>query len=80
MALNANKQTMEELQAEEQAAFRPGRGTVDQIFNCHILIEKHLQYQWDLYLNFIGFKKTFNKDWQEGLWHVKHQSHLVQVI
>jgi len=34
---------VEELPVEEQAGFRPGRSTVQQIFNCRVIIEKHLQ-------------------------------------
>ena len=32
----------EEPLAEEQAGFRPGRSTVEQIFNCQVIIKKHL--------------------------------------
>ena len=55
---------------QEQAGFRSGRSTVEQIFNCRIMIEKHLQHQRDLYHNFIGFKKAFDRVWHDGLWHV----------
>ena len=68
--LNRLKTQAEEILAEEQAGFRAGRSTVEQIFNCRILIEKHLQHQKDLYHNFIDFKKAFDRVWHEGLWHV----------
>ena len=58
----------EEVLSEEQAGFRKGRSTTDQIFNCRHLIEKHLESQNDLYNNFIDFKKAFNRVWHEGLW------------
>ena len=38
-----------ELLAEEQTCFRPGRTTVEQIFNSRVIIEKHLQHQRDLF-------------------------------
>ena len=33
----------EELLAEEQEGFKPGRSTVEQIFNSRVIVEKHLQ-------------------------------------
>ena len=59
----------EEHLAEEQAGFRPGRSTVEQIFNCRIMLEKHLQHQKELFHNFIDFKKAFDRVWHDGLWH-----------
>ena len=35
----------EEITAEEQAGFRAGRSTTEQIFNLRILCEKYLQHQ-----------------------------------
>ena len=46
--------------AEEQAGFRAGRSTTEQIFNLRILCEKYLQHQQDLYHVFIDFKKVFD--------------------
>ena len=46
--LNHLKSKAEELLSEEQAGFRAGQSTVEQIFNCRVLIEKHLQHQRDL--------------------------------
>ena len=43
----------EELLVEEQAGFRPGRSTVEQIFNSRVIIERHLQRQHDLLHNLI---------------------------
>ena len=60
----------EELLAEEQAGFRPGRSTVEQIFNSRVIIEKHLQHQRDQLHNFIDFKKIFDRVWHAGLWQV----------
>uniref|UniRef100_A0A3B1JXQ2 ribonuclease H n=1 Tax=Astyanax mexicanus TaxID=7994 RepID=A0A3B1JXQ2_ASTMX len=60
----------EEILAEEQAGFRKGRSTVEQVFNCRVLIEKHIAHQKELYHNFIDFKKAFDRVWHEGLWQV----------
>ncbi|GFR75435.1 endonuclease-reverse transcriptase, partial [Elysia marginata] len=68
--INILKPKAEEILAEEQDGFRAGRSTVEQIFNCRILIEKHMQHQRDLFHNFIDFKKAFDKVWHDGLWHV----------
>ena len=68
--LNRLKAKSEEILAEEQAGFRKGRSTVEQIFNCRLLIEKYIQHQQSLFHNFIDFKKAFDRVWHEGLWHV----------
>ncbi|KAK2154599.1 hypothetical protein NP493_2167g00018 [Ridgeia piscesae] len=54
--------------AEEQAGFRPGRSTTEQIFNLRILCEKYLQHQQDLYHVFVDFKKAFDRVWHAALW------------
>ena len=54
--------------AEEQAGFRAGRSTTEQIFNLRILRKKYLQHQQDLYHVFIDFKKAFDSDWHAALW------------
>ena len=59
--LNRLKPQAEKIIAEEQAAFRPGRSTTEQIFNLRILCEKYLQHQQDLYHVFIDFKKAFDR-------------------
>ena len=54
------KPQAEKIIAEEQAGFRGGRSTTEQIFNLRILCEKYLQHQQNLYHVFIDFKKTFD--------------------
>ena len=60
----------EEILADEQAGFRKNRSTTEQILNCRILMEKHMDQQRQVYRNFIDFKKSFDIVWHEGLWHV----------
>ena len=55
-------------QAEEQAGFRAGRSTTEQIYNLRILCEKYLQHQQNLYHVFIDYKKAFDSVWHEALW------------
>ena len=67
------KSTIEMQMAEEQAGFRPGRGTIEQIFSLRLITEKYLALQEkELYLIFIDFKKAFDRVWHQGLWRVLH--------
>ena len=59
--LNRLKPQVEKITAEEQAGFRAGGSTTEQIFNLRILCEKYLQHQQDLYHVFIDFKKAFDR-------------------
>ena len=54
--------------AEEQAGFRGGRSTTEQIFNRRILCEKHPQHQQDLHHVFVDFKKALDRVWHAVLW------------
>ena len=68
MILNRLKPQVEKIIAEEQAGFRAGRNTTEQIFNLRILCEKYLQHQQDLYHVFIDLKKAFDRVWHAALW------------
>ena len=59
--LNRLKPQAEKIIAEEQAGFRAGRSTTEQIFNLRIVCEKYLQHQQDLYRVFIDFKMAFDR-------------------
>ncbi|GFS04188.1 endonuclease-reverse transcriptase [Elysia marginata] len=67
VVLNSLKHEAEKIIADEQAGFRPGRSTVEQIFNVRILMEKYLHQQQKLHRVFIKFKKAFDKVWHEAL-------------
>ena len=66
--LNRLKSQAENIIAEEQAGFRAGHSTTEQICNLRILCEKYLQHQEDLYHVFIDFKKAFDRVWHAALW------------
>ena len=66
--LNRLQPQTEKIIAEEQAGFRAGRSTTEQIFNLKILCEKYMQHQQNLYHVFIDFKKAFDRVWHEALW------------
>ena len=68
ITLNRLKPQAEKIIAEEQAGFRAGRSTTEQIFNLLILCEKYLQHQQDLCHVFIDFKKAFDRVWYVALW------------
>ena len=65
--LNRLKPQAEEIIAEEQAGFRTGRSTTEQIFNLRIICEKYIQQQQDLYHVYIDFKKAFDRVWHAAL-------------
>ena len=66
--LNRLKPQAEKIIAEEQAGFRAGRSTTEQIFNLRILCVKYLQHQQDLYNVFIDLKMAFDRVWHAALW------------
>ena len=66
--LNTLRPQAEEIIAEEQAWFRAGRSTTEQILSLRILCEKYLQHQQNLYRVFMDFKKAFDRVWQSALW------------
>ena len=66
--LNRLKPQAEEIITDEQAGFRAGMSTTEQIFNLRIFCEKYFQHQQDLYHVFIDFRKSFDKVWYAALW------------
>ena len=66
--LNRLQPQAEEIIAVEQAGFRAGRNTTEQIFNLGILGGTYLQHQQNIYHVFIDFKKAFARVWHEALW------------
>ena len=65
--LNRLKPQAEEI-IKEQAGFRAGRNTTEQIFHLRTLCEKYLQHQQNLYHVFMDSKKAFNRVWHAALW------------
>jgi Reverse transcriptase (RNA-dependent DNA polymerase)/Endonuclease-reverse transcriptase len=57
--------------SEEQAGFRPGRSTVEQIFVWRQLAERYMEVQNGELVNvFIDFKKAFDRVWHTGMFKV----------
>ena len=53
---------------ESQAAYQPGRGTVEQIFALSQIIEKSIEFNKPLYIVFIDFTKAFDSIKLDKLW------------
>ena len=53
---------------KEQAGYRPGRGTTNQVFILKNIIEQSHEWQSSLYLNFIDFEKVFDSVYRDSLW------------
>ena len=66
--LNRLKPQAEKTIAEEQAGFRAGRSTTEQVFILRILCEKYLQHQQDLYDVFTHFQKAIDRAWHIALY------------
>ena len=71
--LNRLQPQAEKIIAEEQAGFRMGRSTKEQIFNLRVLMEKYQEHQQDLYHVFTDFKKAFDRVWHAALWTTMHK-------
>ena len=82
--LNRLRPQAEEIIAEEQAGFRTGRSTTEQIFNLRILCERYLHHQQDLYYIFVDFKKAFDTVWHAALWatidHYNINAYTIRII
>ena len=44
---------------QEQAGFRSGRGTTEQIFALQNILEQYQEWQVPVYINFVDFSKAF---------------------
>jgi len=70
--------------ADEQAEFRQGRGTRDQITNLRILMHKAREHQQPVYMCFVDFKKAFNSICHDKLWvtmtDMRYPLHLIDLL
>ena len=55
---------------EEQAGFRRNRGCIDQIFALRNILEQCTEYNEQIHLNFIDFKKAFDSLHREAIWKI----------
>ena len=61
---------LDECMREEQAGFRIGRSCSDQIFVLRNIIEQSVEWQRQLIVNFIDFKKAFESIHRPSMWEI----------
>ena len=59
--------------SENQAGFRKGYSTTDNIFVLHALIEIYFSFNKKLFCTFVDFRKAFDTVWRSGLWQKLHK-------
>ena len=55
---------------EEQAGFRRKRGCIDQIFALRNILEQCAEWNEQIHLNFVDFKKAFDSLHREAIWKI----------
>ena len=58
---------------KEQAGFRRGRGTVNQIFILRNILEQVNEWNATIYIHFIDFEKAFDSIHRDSLWIIMKQ-------
>ena len=68
------KPYVEAILAEEQAGFRPGSSTVEQVFALKMLIQHRIEKRdGKVFAVFIDYKRAFDRVWHDGLFSVLQQ-------
>ena len=79
MAIKLNEEI-----AEEQAGFRRGKGTRDQIMSMKMIMEKNRKREIDMFLCFIDYSKAFDTVAHDILWYAMKNLgfpiHIIQLI
>ena len=79
--LNRIKPIVEEKLREEQAGFRVGKSTIDQIFTLRQIIEKKWEYAKPVFCAFVDLEKAYDSVWRRGMWRVaEHYSITIKII
>ena len=68
--LNIVKPIVEGRLREEQAGFRGGRSTLDQIFVLRQVLEKKWEHAMPVYCAFMDLEKAYDSVWREGMWQI----------
>ena len=61
---------------DSQAAYQPGRGTIEQIFALNQMIEKSVEFNKPIYVIFIDFTKAFDSIKLDKLWSILNKTPL----
>ena len=82
--INRIKAGIDEILRPEQAGFREGKSTTEQIFVLRNIIEQSVEWQSTLYINFIDFEKAFDSIHRGSLWEIMRQygipSKLINIV
>jgi len=46
------------------------RSTIDQLFTMRPILEKSIEHNQKVFINFIDFKQAFDSIWHDGMWRV----------
>ena len=65
---------------KEQAGFRKGRGTVEQIFILRNILEQVNEWNASLYIHFVDFEKAFDSIHRDSLWIIMRQYGIPQKL
>ena len=57
-------------QREEQAGFRGGRPTIEQILPIGQILEKKWKYALPIYCSVMNLEKTYYLAWRYGMWRI----------
>ena len=60
--------TVESVLDDCQAGFRAGRRTAEQVTNHRILCEKYIEHGSKVFLNFVDYRKEFDRVWHYAIW------------
>ena len=68
--LNRIEEEIDKKLREEQAGFRKNRGCIDQILALRNIIEQSAEFNEDLHINFVDFKKAFDSLHRSSVWKI----------
>ena len=64
------RDTVDKILREEQAGFRPKRGTIEQLFILRNIIEQSYEWNSNIYMIFVDFQKALDSIHRETLWRI----------
>ena len=65
---------------KEQAGFRRGRGTVEQIFILRNILEQANEWNATVYIHFVDFEKAFDSVHRDSLWVIMKKNGIPQKL
>ena len=68
--IELEKENVDSKLRDEQAGFKRGRSTVEQIFVLRNIVEQVVEWQSTFYITFVDFEKAFDSAHRESLWKI----------